>query len=216
MFIYGQKILFLMNSEVVVIRGDMIKSREIKEKAEFWKKLDHTIERVNKNFKKNLLSKFEIFKGDEITGICHNLKEGYIIISEIIECLHPLKIRIVISEGTIDYNRKTEVLNELDGEVFWNASKAMNELKKSKRYIRIITKHNQNDEILTSFADILAELKYDWTEKEREIIEFYDIFINQNKVARKLHISQQSVSDGLRRAKYNQIRNAEKTLIDFI
>ncbi len=205
-----------MYSKAVVIRGDMIKSREALEKAEYWKKLDQVISKINRKFKKQLLSKFEIFKGDEITGMCENLKIAYIIVSQIFEYLHPLKIRMVLSKGDIDQKRQTENLNEQAGEVFWNASAAMNELKRSKRYIRFTTKNDLNDSILTNLADIVTELKYDWTEKEKEIITFYEEFENQNRVAKKMRISQQSVSDGLRRARYKQIRDAEEALIEFI
>ena len=123
---------------------------------------------------------------------------------------------MVISEGSIDQNRRTENLNELDGEVFWNSSTAMNELKKSKRYVRFTTSNPENDRLVSDIADLLADLKYEWTEKEKEIIQYYEELSNQNKVARKLHISQQSVSDGLRRAKYKQIRETENALIEFI
>ena len=205
-----------MRNRVAIIRGDMIKSREVDEKEEFWEKIDKNIEKINKEFKEKLLFNLEIFKGDEITGICSNSRDAYIISSRLIEHLHPLKIRVVISEGDLDENRKTDRLNELDGEVFWNASIAMNQLKKSKRYMSIIITDRSTNRILTSLADILTELKYDWTSKEKEIIQVYESKRNQKRSAKKLKISQQSISDGLKRAKYKQIREAEKALLEFI
>jgi hypothetical protein len=205
-----------MYSEAVVIRGDMIKSREVKAKKEFWSKLDRVISEINSEFERVLISKFEIFKGDEITGMTEDLKDAYTIVAKLFEKIHPLKIRVVISEGKIDQNRPTEVLNELDGEVFWNASAAMNILKKKKRYIKFTTKNEHNDDILTSLADIVTELKYEWTEKEKEIVQTYEETQNQIKAANQLKIFQQSVSDGLRRAKYKQIREAEKALKEFL
>jgi len=215
-YMFNPSLMYCMYSEAVVIRGDMIKSREVKAKEEFWKKLDHVISRINREFRKKLIRKFEIFKGDEITGMSENLRDAYAIVSKLMEYLQPLKIRMVISEGSIDQNRRTENLNELDGEVFWNSSTAMNELKKSKRYVRFTTSNPENDRLVSDIADLLADLKYEWTEKEKEIIQYYEELSNQNKVARKLHISQQSVSDGLRRAKYKQIRETENALIEFI
>ena len=205
-----------MYSQAVVIRGDMIKSRDVHAKEEFWKKLDNVIVKINREYRRKLIARFEIFKGDEITGMCENLNNAYQIVAQLIEYLHPLKIRLVISEGKIDQNRETDKLNELDGEVFWNASSAMNELKRTKRYIKFTTGKQVNDDLISNFADIIADMKYDWSEKEKEIVLIYEELQNQSKVAKKLKISQQSVSDGLRRARYKQIRNAEKALKEFL
>jgi hypothetical protein len=200
----------------VVIRGDMIKSRKNKEKTAFWNKLDSVIADINDEFHEELVFKFEIFKGDELTGICLNIKEAYEIAAKIFEYISPLKIRLVISEGEIDQERKTERLQELDGEVFWKASEEMKLLKQSKRFISFRLVNEEISSLVSKMADLITELKYEWTETEKKIIKLYEEHNNQLIVAEKLDVTQQSISDGLRRAKYKIIREAEKALVDFL
>ncbi|MBY9001220.1 MAG: hypothetical protein KGD64_09920 [Candidatus Heimdallarchaeota archaeon] len=204
-----------MTNNEVIIRGDIISSRRIKDKENFWVRLNQVISGINKEYSNELKFQLELFSGDAITGICSNKKAAFTITSRFIELLLPYKIRMVISEGEIDYQRKTMKLSELDGEVFWKASIEIDKLKEKKRYFSVITGQRE-DPIMSSLADIISELKYEWTPKEKEINHLYDLMKNQNEVATKLGISQQSVSDGLRRSKYKQIRKAEQTLIDFI
>ena len=214
-----------MNETAVIIRGDIIGSKKITNKSEFWLKLDEVISRINKEFKHQLEYDIEIFKGDELTAMCKNpskeadedpVKIAYMIASKMFEYLSPIKIRLVISEGEIDSQRITNKLNEKDGEVFWNASQTLQNLKKSKRYIGFSLKNKDKISIASKMADIITELKYEWTETEKEIIKLYEYHKNQERVARELGISQQSVSDALRRAKHKVIREAEKALVDFL
>ncbi|MHA1259231.1 MAG: SatD family protein, partial [Candidatus Heimdallarchaeaceae archaeon] len=200
-----------MRNKIVVLRGDVVGSRMLEDKALFWKKLDSVISRINKEFSEVLLYKIEISNGDEITGVCTRVRDSFIISSRLIEYLYPFKIRIVISEGKIDQQRKTRKLGELDGEVFWFASEEMKKLKKSKRLFSFFLSRREHRRITSSLANLLSELKYEWTNKEKEIIQLYDALRNQIQVAQRLNISQQSVSDGLRRAKYKIIREAEQS-----
>ncbi|MHA1397601.1 MAG: hypothetical protein ACTSSF_07825, partial [Candidatus Heimdallarchaeaceae archaeon] len=59
-----------MRNKIVVLRGDVVGSRMLEDKALFWKKLDSVISRINKEFSEVLLYKIEISNGDEITGVC--------------------------------------------------------------------------------------------------------------------------------------------------
>ena len=70
--------------------------------------------------------------------------------------------------------------------------------------------------LVHNMADIITELKYEWTETEKKIIRLYETLKNQEKVATKLERTQQSVSDGLKRSKYKIIREAENALVDFL
>ncbi len=205
-----------MNNQVVVIRGDVIGSRKIKNKESFWEQIDEVISRVNEEFREEFLFQFEIFNGDELMGVCRNSKKAYEVSAKIIEYLHPHKIRIVISEGNLDKKRKTKKLSELDGEVFWNASREINALKKTKGQFSFVSGDKKKDSIITSLGDLLALLKYEWTHRETEIIQLYDKIKNQQEVAKRLKISQQSVSDGLIRSKHKRIRESEKVLIEFL
>ncbi len=214
-----------MNETAVIIRGDIIGSKKIPNKGDFWNKLDNVIKDVNEEFKQYLEYDIEIFKGDEITAMVKNprkkgdedpVKIAYKIASKMFEYLSPIKIRLVISEGEIDSQRKTDKLNEKDGEVFWNASQTLQDLKKSKRFIRFSLKNREKNPMASSMADLITELKYQWTETEKEIIRLYETHNNQEKVADELKTTQQSVSDGLRRSKHKIIREAEKVLVDFL
>ena len=205
-----------MNNSVVVIRGDVIGSRKIDHKEQFWKKLDKIISILNKQFGNYFLYPFEIFSGDEITGICKNPKDAYIISSKLIELLHPDDIRIVISEGELDKQRKTKKLTELDGEVFWKASQEIAKLKESGRFFSFALIDEIKNSIISNVADLLTELKHEWTKRESEIIRVYEKSPNQLIAGKELGITQQSISAGIKRSKFEIIRETERSLIDFI
>ena len=204
-----------MARDFVVIRGDVVDSTLIDQKENFWKHFDKVLEELNKEHKENLLYPFEIVKGDEFTGVSKSTSSAYDIAKELIEKMFPFQVRVVISAGELDQSRISNNINELDGKVFWKASKAIDELKKSKRYFRFELDDAYND-IISSLADMIVEIKVGWTKRELEIIKQYDKFRNQKQTAKELKISQQSVSDGLRRAKYKLIREVEQSLLAFI
>lgn len=204
-----------MERDFVVIRGDVVDSTLIEKKELFWKHFDKVLEELNKEYKKDLLYPFEIVKGDEFTGVVNSTPRSYNIANKLIEKMFPYHVRVVISAGELDKSRMSDNINELDGKVFWKASKAIDNLKKSKRYFRFEIDDSIN-EIISSLADLIVEIKVGWTERELEIIKQYNRFNNQKRTAKELKISQQSVSDGLRRAKYKIVREAERSLIEFI
>ncbi len=215
MYLYLVEKTCTMARDFVVIRGDVVSSRFIEEKENFWKHIDSVIDEMNRKYRKILLYSFEIVKGDEFTSVCRSVPEAFMISQILIEKMLPHMIRLVISAGELDQGRITDNLNELDGEVFWKASKAIEILKSQKRLFRFEINDGYND-VISSLGNLILELKYEWTSREREIIELYKAYNNQIKVAKKLKISQQSVSDGLRRAKFKLIKEAEKSLIEFI
>ncbi|MHA2256027.1 MAG: SatD family protein [Candidatus Heimdallarchaeaceae archaeon] len=204
-----------MAKDFVVIRGDVVDSTLIDKKENFWKHFDKVLEELNREYKDNLRYPFEIVKGDEFTGVSSSTTSAYDIAKELIEKMFPYHVRVVVSAGELDQSRISKNINELDGKVFWKASKAIDELKKSKRYFRFEIDDKSND-VISSLADMIVEIKVNWTKRELEIIKHYDRYGNQKQTAKELKISQQSVSDGLRRAKHKLIREAEKSLLGFI
>jgi hypothetical protein len=204
-----------MTRDFVVIRGDVVDSTLIRKKDVFWKHFDKVLVDLNKEYKKDLRYSFEIVKGDEFTGVANSASRAYKVANELIEKMFPYHIRVVISVGELDQSRLSDNINELDGRVFWKASKAIDNLKKIKRYFRFELDDSYNN-VISALADLITEIKTGWTTRELEIIQHYERFKNQKRTAKELKISQQSVSDGLRRAKYKLIREAEKSLLEFI
>ena len=101
----------------------------------------------------------------------------------------------------------------MDGQAFWDADKYLEMIKNKKLYFYFDFGNKLMDEMLTAMANLVTAFKNKWTQKERAIISLYETFNNQEVVAKKCKIRQQSVSNALKRSHWHEIRSSEEIIL---
>lgn len=202
-----------MNMEAYVLLGDIISSKKIKDRVSFQEKLINTCNLINLAHKNEIIAKMKIIKGsDEIGCLLRNLAPLYHIIDKISRDLYPIKIRFVLVYGKIDVGFETSDISQMDGPAFHQASQQMDDLKKEKLIFTMSTSNKVLDALISNNINLIYLVKKRWSPAKMEIIQSYEIWGDQRKVASKLGISQQTVSYHFKSSNWKEIKKMEAEL----
>lgn len=190
----------------LVVLGDLIASRKIKERKKFERKLKKTVEEVIAKFKNEWVAPLAFEKGiDEVGAVIKNKTALYHIINHVNNSIAPQKIRFVAYKGTIDIGMKTKDITAMDGEAFHTAAYMMTQLKASGMLLSCNTGNSLFDMAMENQVNAMHILKQKWTERQRQIFQLYTEVGNQGETAKKLKVSQQAISNALQQIDAFQI-----------
>jgi len=115
----------------------------------------------------------------------------------------------------------SENVGEIDGEAFHKASDALKRAKKENIWI-VFRSEWELDEVVTCLLNFMADVMWNWTKRQREIVTYYRKVKNEKssvtleEVAEGIGIKKQTISKILKRSKYKLLKEAEDTFVDFI
>lgn len=189
----------------IAIIGDLINSRSISDRELFQENLIKTLNEINTKYKKSIVTKFTLTLGDEFQAILnldHNLMK---IIDELfvnIKC----PFRMGIGYGEIITKIDPNISIGADGSAYWRARKAIdyvyNNNYQDRCNIYFIGEQEADSTVNTLFL-LTETVKYQWTNLQKETFELmfndgiYDESFNQQLFAKKINISQSSLSKRL-------------------
>lgn len=206
----------------IVIIGDIINSREVKQRGEVQEKLKQVLHAINKKYNSDIAAKFMITLGDEFQGLLHNGENTMKIIEDIRSIMYPVRIRFGIGIGGVSTSISQMETREIDGPCYYNARNAIDYLKKNeKRYqsndadtrIEIEDDVSNISSLMNTVFSLMSVIEQNWTERQRTII--YDYAFHQDgqeKCAARLEIAQSSVQRGLVNGNYYAYAQALSTI----
>ncbi|MDO9517151.1 MAG: SatD family protein [Methanosarcinaceae archaeon] len=202
-----------MKEKFYVLLGDVISSRRISDRERFQNEFEEVLEKINTVYVEDIFANFKILKGiDEIGGVLSTMSNVYKIINEILEQLHPNRIRFVLIFDYIDIGLETFDISKMDGPVFHKASDTLSTLKKSKLMFEMSISDKMIDTAITGQINLILLTKKNWSLKQHQIVREYKRTNNQDDVAKKLGITQQAVSKTLNKIMWKEIYLIEKKL----
>ena len=101
----------------------------------------------------------------------------------------------------------------MDGPAFHQASKLMVDLKKEKLIFNMYTSNKVMDILISNNINLIYLVKSRWSPTKLGIIQAYERWGDQKKVAYQLGISQQTVSYHLKSSNWKEIKKMERELI---
>jgi len=120
-----------------------------------------------------------------------------------------------LAKGEMDIAPKVKDIANLDGPVFHDAANLMMKIKKEKWLFGIADDDSKQTKALHTQINCLLLIRLNWSETQRKIFYAYAETDNQEKTAKKLKITQQSVSKTLRLISAAQVLELEKQLIEW-
>jgi len=209
------------NKNYVAVIGDIVDSRNIKNREEVQLILKDTLSLINEKYQEDIASKFIITLGDEFQGLLSDGARVINIINEIEDKIYPVRLRFGIGIGSISTEINPVLSLGADGPAYHIARDMIENLKKSEKRtkvgnqnIMISTQDNNTDiiRLLNTLFLMCSTLKSKWSDRQREIISAYkESDFSQIKAAQKLGIKQSSVNKGLINAGYYSFQNALET-----
>ena len=184
-----------------IITGDIINSQETD--SENWlPKLKELLGKWGKT-----PTDWEVYRGDEFQLKC-NIDDVFwkaLSIKSLIKQFENLDVRIAIGIGEEQYS--SEKITESNGTAYVNSGRLLNEIKNEGKTFAIKT---PNEGINADFNILFkwSSLDFDsWTVAVSEIVHLLmmDKNLTQDDLAKKLNISQSSVSQRIKRANFDLI-----------
>jgi hypothetical protein len=196
-------------TKIIVILGDLISSKKSNDKNLLIRKLDTSINSVNKSFSNEIFSPMELMRGDEISTVLLHPKKSFEICYLLNKKIFPDLFRFVVVSGDIDNDVLAERknVNQMTGEVFYKASKMLFNSKKNKLYydFSLDFRDDEFNQFINVTANFLQLLLNKMTAKQREAISLYEKLLNQEEVAKKINKSQQTVSLRLKSSSWDYL-----------
>jgi hypothetical protein len=190
-----------------VITGDIINSRQVKNSRLWLSPLKKTLSSEG-----NSPKTWEIYRGDSFQIEIKDPSKALLVALKIkvtIKCTKGLDVRMAIGIGQKDFAGSK--VTENNGEAFVNSGEKLETLKKEKQNLAIKTSWPEFDKEINLCIRLGLIAMDNWTTGAAQLIKILidNQDITQIKLAKKLKISQSSVSEKKKRAFYSEIMELE-------
>lgn len=193
-------------SKYIAIIGDLVKSKEIKNRNKFQENLKTIFNQINKKYSKTIVSNFTLTIGDEFQAILKLDNLLMKILDELYVSI-PNEFRLGIGYGEITTKIDPKLSIGSDGKAFWNARESI-EYVYGNNYggrcnVYFKGEDEKTDSTINTILMLSETIKTQWTALQKKTFEEMlkqDIFIenfNQQGLANKMNISQSSLSKRL-------------------
>jgi hypothetical protein len=198
----------------IAIIGDLIKSREIKDRADVQLKLKRTLEFINKEYASMIASDFMITLGDEFQGVLTNGSTLLEMIDRIKFEMKPVEIRFGIGIGEIVTEIDRSQSLRADGSAYWHAREAIdfvrddNDYETSKVFI-IGEKETQCLKVVNESLRMCDYLESKWRDSQIEFMRLmirnygYNTNIKQKSISEQIQMSSQMVNKKIQNTGYH-------------
>lgn len=199
-----------------VVLADVVNSRDIDDRERFRATLADTLAYVNEEYRNAIETEFDLIKGvDEFGGVLDRLSPVYEILSEVLNGVHPVRVRFGIARGNVDVNGTSGSVSDMDGTAFHRADRLLGDAESDGLYAYVDT-DEPIDPILSNNINLLLMFRDRLTDRQVEITRAYERCGTQSAAAEYLDIRQQSVSESLKRADYDRLRQIRDALHDVL
>lgn len=189
--------------EAIVLLADVRGSRKTRDRRALARKLRVGLRRLNAAHSAAMLAPFEIQKGvDEFAAL---LRPGHDVGSTLVDLwseLHPARVRHAVVRGALDVVPRgaPKSVRLFDGPAFHQAAQLLDSGVREGLVALRLTGHVERDAVLEALANALYLHVQAWTPRQLEIVRAYRALGSQEAVARRMRITQPTVSAALGRA----------------
>jgi hypothetical protein len=203
------------------IIGDIIGSKQLKNRAEIQNKLKTILNQINLKYADEISANFIVTIGDEFQGLLSRPHVLLDIINEIKIKIYPIRIRIGIGIGNIDTEIDKKMAIGADGPAYHYARKMIDEIRLNEKgkmsdstNIKIYAEGKTSIlNLINSNLCLCSFIESKWTNKQRDLIKEDMLFKqNQRELAKKFNLAQSSVQRRFKSAGYYDYINAQEII----
>lgn len=149
----------------------------------------------------------------EFVGVLRDLTAAYRLARTLAEAFHPLAVRVAAAQGPVTLPPGEADPEQLEGPTLDAASELLYRARKEDRLLLLQGGDPVRDALVNALVLVLYRDMQAWTERQCEVVRLYREHGRQSEVAKRLGISQQSVSSSLTAARWRTLQDAEGTLL---
>lgn len=190
-----------------VITGDIVESRKA-DSAAWLPRLKKVLSAEGKSPRS-----WEIYRGDSFQVEVKEPENALLVairIKAAIKSVKNLDVRMAIGIG--ERNSTTKRVAESDGEAFIRSGETLEALKKSKHTLAIKTPWEEFDREMNICFRLASIPMDDWTPNSAELIQILtnNRYLTQKALARRLGVTQPSISERQNRSHYEEVMDLEE------
>lgn len=198
----------------VVVVGDIVKSREMTDRADAQDRIREVVETFNDRAPDALEAPLQLTGGDEMKAILSDPSWVVDMITWISEAVHPIELVWGIGRGLLETSWVPDV-GALDGPCFHRARHAVEESSREGNWVTASGFSKRDDRLLSVVFGLMGAIRDSWTDRQvgyiRSVRE-----MSQKATAEEFGVSESAVSQSLRRARYKEIVRGEAVLRDLL
>jgi len=161
----------------VALIFDIVESRHYQDRYDVQYTLMNAVSYLNHLFKEEIKKEVVSSAGDEFQGLFLNLQSAFLYIRKLQLLIYPIKIRCGIGYGEIKYDVERWSSSAFDGEAYYLARDAINEIAKKKNNGIIFKTKSHFDKYLNMLCLSSIELKNRQSQVARWIELLSDIIL---------------------------------------
>lgn len=187
-----------------VVLADVVESRDVADRDSLRERLTETLAYVNEVHRGSIDTAFERIKGiDEFGGVLADLAPVYDVIADVLNGIHPVRVRFGIAGGRVDVSEGSDAVSEMDGPAFHRADRLLSEVESADLYAAVDA-GRAVDPLVSNNLNLLMMYRERLTDRQVEIVRAYERHGTQSAAAEDLGVRQQTVSKTLKRAGYDR------------
>ena len=175
----------------LVLIGDIVASKRIKNRKEIQKKLQNLFKSFNNN--KEIISPFTITLGDEFQAVFSKADNIFKYLWEVLFVIYPVQVRFSFGIGDITTSINTVQAIGMDGPAFYNAREGLTELKQKAFLFNLVHNDEKKVMLIKQVLFLLSHLTSGWKESRFKILSLLYDDMSVFEVAKKMKISDKAV-----------------------
>jgi hypothetical protein len=176
----------------IALIGDIVASRNIKNRSGVQKKLSRLFLNLNKN-NKALDSPYTITIGDEFQALYNSADSIFHDIWKILESLYPETVRFSIGIGNLTTRVNKNQALGMDGPAFHYARDGLNELKSSSVLFNIETGDEKEILLIKEVLSLISQNTIRWKHTRIKIFNMLNEGKSVKEISKKLHVTDKAV-----------------------
>lgn len=175
----------------IAVIGDLVRSKNIKERNKVQQNLQSALNIVNRG-NKSLSAPYKIILGDEFQSVYKNADRIFFDLLKIYQSIFPQRIRFSVGVGEITAMLADDSVAGMDGPAFYSARKDLLTLKKSESLFYLSAEILEKKLINQTLALISEEIK-SWNENRLKVFVMMNSGFEVTRIADELNLSERAV-----------------------
>lgn len=134
---------------------------------------------------------------------------------DVTELMFPVRLRFGLGLGSLETPLREEAVG-MDGPCFHEARSALERADEEDAWVRVAGFGGRFDPSLDAVFDLVAAVRDDWTDRQREFATAYRELGVQQAVADRFGVSKSTVSESLASAHVHEVHAAEAAIADLL
>ncbi len=176
----------------IVLIGDIISSKRIKNRNEIQRKLVKLFKKINKG-NKGLVSPYTITLGDEFQALYQNADNLFNDVWQIMLDLYPERIRFSIGIGELTTRVNKRQAIGMDGPAFYNARAGLNQLKTTTFMLNLTDNEEGKFTLINQVLFFISSFIKKWKHTRISIFNMLNKELTIKEISLKMKISDKAV-----------------------